>query len=119
MTDAELIERYQAKQTMKVIAEAAGCKPVTIAKRLSKLRDEGAPIGYRREPLSKDHPRRVRAKLRRELVSQLHSEGVSVTEIAAHTGLAESTIGTLSPQIDPSQYATEIEALQSQLRRTK
>jgi transposase len=112
MTDDQLIKHYLSGMTIKKIAATAGCHVQTIAKRIARLRDK---LPYRREPLAKDHQRRLLAAARKALVVKLHGDGVPIREIARRVKITELSVRNMLSAERPKRYDAELARLQAEL----
>lgn len=112
MNDEELIARYRAGETLNAIAEAMGCQLHTIVNRVTRLRDV---LPYRREPLSKSHPRRRLAAARKEVALKLHKAGLSPQQIATKLKIDPQRVYKLLSQELPKRYEGEISRIESLL----
>jgi transposase len=112
MCDEELTQRFQKGETYREIAAAAGQHQMTIMARVRKLREQGR-LAYRREPLSKDHPKRKLAAAKDMLVTKLHEQGLSVDEIAQRVKLSPAYIK--SKIGNATNYDAELQLIKMQL----
>ena len=110
MSTDELINLWHSGATARQIAKAAGCSVPTMNQRIIALREQGL-IGYRRQPLSPEHPRRKLASLKRSAIATLAREGKSNKEIAAKVGMAVMSVSVIAAEARRSMYEEMIEKM--------